>query len=76
MINPRDVRSVNAAFDPDFTDSPNLLSQSDFGDLTVTQTGKDDAGNDVTVTEKASVVWDSLQKRLETLDKLTECVNG
>ena len=33
-----EIRSINAAFDPDFKDTPNILAQQDFGDVKITDT--------------------------------------
>jgi hypothetical protein len=78
------IRSVNAAFDPDYKSSPRLLAQSagtqvakgqDFGDIEITYTEQDAAGNTVEITEKAQDVWDDNQDRLETIARIRDCLS-
>jgi len=70
------VRSVNAAFDPDFSDSPRVLSQQNFSNINITETVADEAGNIVEVTQSAQVLWEEQLQRTEALENLRGCVNG
>jgi hypothetical protein len=76
VFDPSQIRSVNAAFDPEYSTSPTLLAQQKFGDLTLTDTGVDEAGNQVEVTEKAQKLWNHHQKRIKMVDNLRECINA
>lgn len=76
------IRSVNAAFDPDHADSANILSQSDptptqkFGDQMLDDTGVDEAGNVMKLSEKAQTQWNHHQKRIKMVENLRACING
>lgn len=75
VFEPNQIRSINAAFDPDFKDSPNLLSQQDFGDIELTDTFNDGT-NTQQITELAQARWDDAQSRLEMIEQLRKCANG
>lgn len=75
-FDPSQIRSVNAAFDPEHATSPKILAQQKLGDMTFEDTGVDDAGNVVKVSEKAQSVWNHHQKRLKMVENLRVCVSG
>ena len=83
VFDPSQIRSVNAAFDPDHAaDSANILSQSDptptqkFGDQMLDDTGVDEAGNVMKLSEKAQTQWNHHQKRIKMVENLRACING
>ena len=70
VFDPSKIRSIHAAFDPDFTGSANILAQEqDFGDIKLTD---EVDGNMVTV--EAQRAWDYNQKRLAIVERLRECL--
>jgi hypothetical protein len=72
VFNPNQIRSVNAAFDPDYRDSPNLLAQQNFSGLEF-----EEKVDGKTVKVDAQRMWDHTQKRRDMLGKLLEClING
>lgn len=76
ILNAQNIRSVNAAFDPDFSDTPRVLSQQNFSNINITETVADEAGNIVEVTQSAQVLWEEQQQRHTALENLRGCVNG
>ena len=75
-FDPKNIRSVNAAFDPDYSSSPQLLAQQEFGDIELSDTIMDEGGNAVQVREKAQTAWDYHQQRLKMVEQLRLCANG
>ena len=74
---PSQVRSVNAAFDPDFKDSPKLLAQQNFGDLTLSEEVEvEGTGKTVTVTQSAQKAFDRTAKRRNVIQKLRDCLEA
>lgn len=76
VMDPSQLRSVNAAFDPDFSASPRVLSQQNFGNIALTETVLDEAGMPVDITESANSLWKQQQQRQANLDALRRCFNG
>lgn len=84
IMDPSQIRSVNAAFDPDKTDSPLLLAQGstyateqDFGDIEISEDVQmAETGEDVTVNQSAQRVFDQTMKRRNTVEKLRDCLNA
>lgn len=70
------IRSTNAAFDPDFSASPRVLAQQNLGTIELTETRVDAAGNVFEVVENAGALWDAQQDRLKSIDQLRNCVRG
>ena len=70
------IRSVNAAFDPDFTDSPRVLRQQNFGDTQLVDEVIDEAGNVIEIVESAQALWNQQASRRDTLEALRRCASG
>tara|TARA_R110000823_G_scaffold241850_5_gene366429 strand:- start:608 stop:3724 length:3117 start_codon:yes stop_codon:yes gene_type:complete len=82
VFNPSQIRSVNAAFDPDYTDSNNLLAQplsatQDFGDATISEKVEIEGTKEpVTITQSAQKVFDDTMKRRNVVDQILRCLNA
>lgn len=56
--------------------SSRVLKQQNFGNISVTETVVDEAGNVHDITQSAQVLWDDQQTRMETLQDLRECMSA
>lgn len=73
----RAIRSVNAAFDPDQADSPNLLAQPAFDPDQVVEekVQVEETGETVTIREPMQRRYDQTVKRRDVVQQLLECVS-
>ena len=76
VFDPSNIRSTNAVFDPDFSVSPRVLAQQNFGNIGITETVVTEAGEVFDVTESAQSLWQEQQDRLSSLEALRKCTNG
>lgn len=76
VFDPSQVRSINAAFDPDFSDSPRVLAQQNFSTIELVEARIDEAGNALTITENAGVLWQEQQSRKDNINKLRSCLRA
>jgi hypothetical protein len=66
----------DAAYGLESEDLPAVRAQQKLGDITLEQTGTDEAGNKVVVKEKAQSLWNHQQKRIKMIENLRACVNA
>lgn len=78
VFDPKNVRSVNAAFDPAYRESGQLLAQSqDFQDVQLTEDRTiSETGETVTITQDAQRLWEQTQKRHGIVSQLKECLSA
>jgi len=76
VLNPADIRSVDAEFDPAETESPRVLAQQNFGTIDLQETRIDEAGNTLEITENAGVLWKEQQQRQRNIQKLRNCLRA
>lgn len=76
VLNPADIRSVDAAFDPAESSSPRVLAQQDFGNIAVTETVLDESGMPLEISESANAMWAEQKKRQANVAALRRCFNG
>jgi len=55
---------------------PQPTLQQNFGDIQLTDSGTDAAGNPINLTEPAQARWDDAQSRLDMVEQLRRCANG
>lgn len=60
----------------DFDIDPTVSATQKFGDLTITDTGLDEAGNTVKVKERVQSLWNHHQKRIKMVDNLRACLHA
>jgi len=78
VFNPNQIRSVNAAFDPAYRESANILAQGqDMGDIELEQTIiEQETRETVQTTHRAQDLWDGIQDRKSKLEQLLDCLNA
>jgi hypothetical protein len=76
VFEPTQIRSVHAAFDPDFSASPRVLAQQNLGSIELTETRVDQAGNALEITENAGVLWKEQQQRAKSIEQLRRCLRA
>jgi len=81
IINPSQIRSVNAAFDPDFKELGDLLAQAKPGaqyaqtEVTTTETIRE-TGEVVEITENGEVAYNRTQQRMQSLQNMITCLRN
>ncbi len=75
VFDPSRIRSVDAEFNPEESSSPRVLAQQDFGNIAITESVVDEAGNVYTLRESAQAKWDEQQARLKVIEQLRGCMS-
>jgi hypothetical protein len=79
-VNPSQIRSINAAFDPDFKESGVLLAQAPTPDYSGTQVTTietiDETGEQVEITEAGDIAYTRTQARVQSLNDMINCLRG
>jgi hypothetical protein len=78
VLDPKDIRSVDAAFNPapEQVASPRVLAQQNLSNIELVEDRIDPAGNILTITEDAGVLWNEQQARQKSIENLRKCLRA
>ena len=76
-FDPSQIRSVNAAFDPDYKESGNLLAQKKASQIEVTTTEtNNDTGEVVQITERGDMAYKRTKQKMQAFQDMIKCLKG
>ena len=76
VFDPRQIKSIYSAFDPDYEEVTVLSQTQDLGDAVIEESARDMAGNPVTIRQSAQTLWDELQQRVNMINALRDCARA